>query len=242
MKRIHVILFALIFTSNIKAQNTNLDYSGALKISNLTSYEAYSTSTSPDTVSSSYQQTTHTALTVFHPTVAYQWKTDKNNFHEVELTGLMLANKRSQTVLKNDSSNIDPTIGGMKTLTAELSLRYEYILTFSKMKESKLVPSVGFALNPFYRQSSNTPVLSNMFPSSEKQFGIRAFITPRITYFMTQKIFLDLNIPLCFSEFNYTALRQANPLIPADYRTTSTLNFYQFPKFVSARIGIGIKI
>jgi hypothetical protein len=242
MKRIHVILFALIFTGNLNAQNTNLDYSGALKISNLTSYEEYSISTSTDTTNSTFQQTTQTALTIFHPTVAYQWITDKDNFHEIELTGLMFGNKRSETVLKNDSTNIDPTIGGMKTLTAELSLRYEYILTFNKMKESKFVPSVGFGLNPFYRQISNTPALSNEFPNSEKQVGLRAFITPRITYFVTRKFFLDLNLPLCFSEFNYTALRQANPLISADHRTTSTLNFYQFPKFVSARIGIGIKI
>jgi hypothetical protein len=242
MKSIHVILFVLAFTNTANAQNTNLDYSGALKIYNLTSYETYTTSVFTDTTNSNYHFSKHSALTVFHPTVAYQWKTTKSNFHEVELTGLMFANKRSQTVLMNDSTNINPTIGGMNTLTSELSLRYEYILTFNKMKESKFVPSVGFGLNPFYRRISNRPVLSNMYPSSERQFGVRAFITPRITYFVTQKFFLDLNIPLCFSEFNLTALRQDNPVIPFDHRTTSTINFYQFPKFLSARIGIGIKI
>ncbi|MBK6524949.1 MAG: hypothetical protein IPG07_04940 [Crocinitomicaceae bacterium] len=44
MKSIHVILFVLAFTNTANAQNTNLDYSGALKIYNLTSYETYTTS------------------------------------------------------------------------------------------------------------------------------------------------------------------------------------------------------
>ncbi len=242
MKRIHVIFYALLLTGSVNAQNTSLDYAGAFKIYNLSSYEQYSVSANMDTTNFSLAQTTHTTFTLFHPTVAFQWKTPKRNFHEIELTGMMAGNKRSQTVLMNDTTNVAPIVGGMNTLIAELSLRYEYILNFNKIRESKFVPSVGFGLNPFYRQISETPVLSNLFPSSEKQFGLRAFITPRVTYFMTKKIFLDLNVPLCFGELNYSSLKQVNPTLAEDSRTTSTINFYQFPKLVSARIGVGIKI
>lgn len=84
--------------------------------------------------------------------------------------------------------------------------------------------------------------MSTSFPTSENYFGIRVFVTPRLTYFLTSKLFIDVNIPLCFFDMYYHTDKENNPSLPISERTNSTYNFNQFPKIFSGRIGIGIKL
>ena len=121
-------------------------------------------------------------------------------------------------------------------------MRYEFVLNFNKSKDRKLVPSIGFGVNPYFKQSSSVPKTANLFPSSEKHVGVKGFVTPRLTCFMTSKLFLDLNLPFCVMDSYALASQESNPTIPIGDQTATTFNFKRFPKQFSARIGVGLKL
>ena len=83
-------------------------------------------------------------------------------------------------------------------------------------------------------------MLSSAFAEFERHIGVRTFVTPRITYFIKQKLFVDLNIPICITEMEYSEERNNDPSIKAAKMTA--YNFNGFPKMFSARLGLGIKI
>lgn len=224
------------------AQNSNLDYKSAVKIYNLTTFEELITSKKLNDTSSFRNQFTNTSLQIVHPTIAFQWRSRKNNFHELELTNLMIGKLRSKTEVINDTTGNGETIGGDELSTSLISVRYEYIVNFNKLKERKLVPSIGLAVNPYYRQIDFSPVISSEFPNSETSFGMKAFITPRLTYFMTSKLFLDINVPLCFFDTFYLNNKDESPTIPIPERSISSFNFNLIPRLFSARIGVGLKL
>ena len=240
MKKKLLTLFLLIIAIKIGwTQNTNLDYNSALKIYNLTSFDEQTISRRLTASSPRYQYTNAT-LQILHPTIAFQWRSKKNNFHEIELTSFMLGKieKTTDSITTNSAQTIS---GGDLTITA-ISLRYEYIFNFNKSKDSKLVPSIGFGINPYYRQNNNSPKISSSFHTSDINIGMRAFVTPRISYFLTSKLFIDVNIPLCFFDTFYYAGKEDNPALSLLERTTNTYNFSLFPKVYCGRIGIGIKL
>ncbi len=82
MKNKSLTLFLLIIVVKTGwTQNTNLDYKYALKIYNLTTYEEQLKSTRLNDTSSYRYQYTNTTLQILQPTIAFQWKSKKNNLH-----------------------------------------------------------------------------------------------------------------------------------------------------------------
>jgi hypothetical protein len=236
------LLLLIIVVKTGWTQNTNLDYKNALKFYNLTTFEEQTKSRRLNDSSSYRYQYTNTTLQILHPTIAFQWKSKKNNFHEIELTSLMLGKIGTQTEITNDTTINGQTISRSNLKTTVISARYEYILNFNKSKDSKFVPSIGFGINPYYRQNNYSPKISNSFPTSEISVGMRTFITPRLTYFVTSKLFIDVNIPLCFFDTFYLVDKEDNPVIPVQQRTITTFNYSQFPKILSGRLGVGLKL
>ena len=102
MKISILLLTVLQFVAHCFSQNTNLDYKKAIKIYNLTSYEKYSKSEYIDDSSSAYLLSTVSDLQILHPTFAFQWKTRKNNFQEIEISYLMLGKKSTIQILEED--------------------------------------------------------------------------------------------------------------------------------------------
>jgi len=242
MKKVTFTIAGLLIMTCAWTQNPQLDYTRALKIYNLSTFEKQTTpGRANDTTAAPYQYT-NTSWQIFHPTIAVQWKTGKNNFHEIELTNLILGKTESRAeIINNTSEIIEPVRGGDVTTTA-VSLRYEYILTFNKATERKLVPSVGFGVNPFYERYNYSPVTSLAFPSAETSWGIKTFLIPRITWFITSKLFLDANIPVCLSESYAFKEKVDDPRLPAEDRTTHSFHSHLFPQVFSGRIGIGLKL
>lgn len=240
MKNYFVIVVIFFIINKGWTQNTNLYYKNAIKIYNLTTFEEYREFKS-DTSAYSFQFNT-AALQILHPALAFQWKTNKNNFHEIELTNFMLNKVKTNSEIVNDSTGNREIISGNDLISTLISLRYEYILNFNKSKDKKLVPSIGFGVNPYFKQNNSSPKISNSFHTSEVIFGTRTFITPRLTYYIKQKFFVDINIPLCFSETYYLRDRKDNPNFPANQRTITTYNFDLFPNNFSGRLGVGLKL
>lgn len=236
-------LLLLIFVAKIGwTQNTNLDYKTAIKISNLTTFEEQSNSSRLNDSSSYRYQSSKSTLQILNPTIAFQWKSKKNNLHEIELTSLKLGKIGTKTDIFYDTTNNGQTLSGSDLTTTAISARYEYILNFNKSKDSKIVPSIGFGINPYYGQNNYSPKISSSFPTSEISVGMRTFITPRLTYFVTSKLFIDVNIPLCFFDTFYFIDKEDNPALPVQQRTIKTFDYNQFPKIFSGRLGVGLKL
>jgi hypothetical protein len=242
MKKYVLIIPLLLFLKNGWAQNTNLDYKNAIKIYNLTTFEEYERSERLNDTSSNYYVYTTRNLQILHPTIAFQWKTKKNNFHEIELTNFIIDKAVTKTELTDSTFSNAYLLSGSDITTTSIALRYEYILNFFKSKERKLVPSLGFSMSPYFKQNKFSPLVATSFPSSERYIGSRAFVTPRITYYLRPRFFIDLNVPLCVLDAYTMTEKSEDPSIPESERTVKSINFQGLPTIFSGRIGIGLKL
>lgn len=234
MKKFNLLLIFVLVLKFGWTQNSNLEYKYAIKVYNLTSYEEQSKSTS-------YLDQTKTTFQILHPTVAFQWNNDRRNANEVELTNFELG--KIETI----SENKDTTQAGSFNLEGDvkstlISARYEYILNLNKSKDQKFVPSVGFGISPYFKQKTYEPKITSEFKYSEMYFGTKLYISPRISYFIGSKFFIEINIPICISDFYYSVDKNENPIYELGEGTTSSFNIEIFPQIFTGRVGIGIKI
>jgi hypothetical protein len=218
------------------AQNPNLDSKYAVKLYNLTTYEDYSNSGN-DTNVNAFRYSNEN-LRIFHPTFAFQWKTMCNNFQEVELTDFSFGITGHDA---SDTTGIEDQGNDKKFTTAYVSARYEYILNFNKKKDTKFVPSLGFGINPYYWHYTDSPEASNAYWNAENIFGARYFLTPRLTYYFSNKFFIDLNIPICLFDTYFESYKSEDPTLPIEEQRTSSFTLEAFPKVFSGRIGVGLK-
>ena len=243
MAKQFTVLFSLLFSAISWSQNSSLAYSKALKMYNLTTFDAVSnTSQSSDLAGISFNSSVKT-FQLLHPTIAFQWKTKKKeNFHEIELSSFSFRRTNTMDEKITDSTNISQIISGSEETNCSIAARYEYIFTFFKTKDRKFLPSLGLGINSYFLQSSTRPKTADLFPVSDRIIGSKVFLTPRISYFITPKLFLDFNIPLCIIDANLQTIKKQDPILPINQQSISTMRFQQFPSIFSARIGLGIKL
>ena len=235
-----IVFIPIIVASLNIAEAQNVNYNAGLKLYNLSSYEKVSTPYRSIKVGFSSYETISSQM--LHVTPAFQWKTKNNNFREIELTALNFNKEETTTKITDTTTQLIGFTNGGNIIKALISLRYEYILVFNKTKDNRFSPSIGFAINPYYRSFNYRPIISTSFPTSEYYAGFRTFIIPRLVYFFNERIFLDLNIPLCFTDTYYEIIGEDNPAFPENQRKVTTINFNQFPRIYSGRFGVGIKI
>jgi hypothetical protein len=241
-KSLFLNLLAVSSIALAQAQNPNLNYKTALKLYNTTTYEAQTKLVPNSNSSALYNVNNTTALQYLQPSIALQWHAKNKNFHELELTKLQLGKEVYNSKLVNDSTNATISADGGALVTTSIALRYEYIFNFIKARQTKLVPSIGLSGNPYFRQTTYQQIVSNDFKSTYSKTGFKAFITPRINYFITNKFFLDVNMPICIFDAVATSDYVGNPILPLANRTKNSFEFGPFPKYISTRIGLGIKI
>lgn len=233
-----ILLFSFTW---LKAQNTYLDYKYSIKLYNLTAYEQSSENGIVDSLMPMVRNSS-TTLQYVHPTFAFQWKTKKQNFKEIELINFYINKTTGSREQLDTIGRVEKVLSKKVLVSSGISLRYEYTVMFKKLKTSKFVPSIGYAANPYFKLDNFVPELSNAFISTKSTLGARGFIIPRLTYFIGSKFFLDLNLPFCVMELYYQVNENENPMIPSNQQRISNINFELFPKVFSARLGLGLKI
>lgn len=223
------------------AQNTKLDYKFALKIYNQSSFEQRSHQAFEDT-SNLNVRNVHTTWQYIHPTIAFQWKTKRQNFSEIELIDFSI-NKRTVSREQVDSAGqVKNVLGTADLKSYAISMRYEYTVMFKKLKQRDFVPSISFAVNSYFKLDQVIPGESNAFKTVQSAFGARGFVTPRLVYYTGSRLFLDFNIPICLMDMSYNVDQHENPSIPTDQQSKTNIDFELFPKVISVRLGVGVKI
>jgi hypothetical protein len=241
MKKIILFAISIVLFTSLQAQNTNLDYKFAIKAYNLSTYYE-NTWSGPVYADSSMKNYTTTDLKILQPTLAFQWRNAKHNFHEIELTSFQVGKTTTQTELTGNSNQNYGVVSGSNIITTNITLRYEYIIKFNKKETTKLVSSLGLGISPYYRQTRYEPKVSTDIPMSQQNVGFGLNVTPRLSYYLSSRIFLDVNIPICITEFKFTTNKEDNPTLDPSERTNTVLNIDAFTKLYSGRIGVGLKL
>ncbi|HEY0769159.1 MAG TPA: hypothetical protein VGD31_02420 [Sphingobacteriaceae bacterium] len=117
------------------------------------------------------------------------------------------------------------------------SFRYELTKSLTR-GNSPLGLSLGAGLHPYYVQIDYTPTVSVAYPSTRSWFGAGIVITPRITYDITKRLYLDLNVPLRVFDYQYNKEHIRNPAIPLRQQVNAFLKYRFFDDVYTLRFGI----
>ncbi|MES2478736.1 MAG: hypothetical protein V4561_06605 [Bacteroidota bacterium] len=240
MKTLHFLaLFSVLFIHSAIAQNTYLNYKQGLKIYNTVRYQESSNTQYQSLSTNIYIQ--QKSLQVLHPSVAYQWSNAKRNFHEIELSNFRM-NRENKTFDIRDSISMTLLVDSAVASSTDIGLRYEYVINFCKLKNHRLVPSMGIGVYGFYTKDAYMPNNTALLMQSHTEFGVKTFLIPRINYYLSSKFFLDFNIPLLIINMSTEIQKINNPSFSAEQNNSSVLKFDLAPKYWAARIGLGMKI
>ncbi len=236
MKYLTILMLTLSLSSITHAQNKNLSGGKyAVKLYNTASWLEHK---EPFNSGIFTGNTTTEHFRYLHPSVAISVKNARGNFHELELSDLQFSRRNEESLL----TGIPLALAGSKIKTVNIALCYEYVINFFKKKNTRFMPAIGLAAMPYFERTSSTPVLSTDYPTSQLYTGVRAFITPRLTYAVSQRLFVDLNIPFCVVDMYLDKSVRNNPGMPVYEQSNEVFNFEAVPEFYSFRIGAGIRL
>jgi len=241
MKNLILILISIILTNTAWTQNKYLDYKYALKIYNLSTYSVVNMRASGKNDSKHFD-IYKANLEIINPTIALQWKTKKNNFKEIEFTKLNVAKLTTITSTLNDSTSIKENVENIDQKSTVISIRYEYQINFSKQNDRKMTFLIGLGFNPYITLDKYRPQLSSFNPSSFTNVGFNFFVIPHLSYNLTSRIFVNLNIPINVTNINLEHVYIDNPNRRPISNKVDTYSFKTFSNNYSLRIGVGIKL
>jgi len=238
MKKIILIIAILAITSISFAQTS-------LKIYNQFSNEKKIIYNNHDAILGVTTEGTFTQTTLFHLTLAVQWKAKKKkNFHQFELNNFQVKMDDKYFISTRDSQPISRATSGEKINHIHFAVRYEYLKHL--ISDKKLIHQfyLGYGINPFFDREQSIPNVSNEYPMMFASAGIRLFLTPRYIFHISKKFYTDINIPIAIANVNYDFVNIKNPTLPLlfNQQRYSVFNLDVLPHYLSARISIGIKL
>lgn len=174
---------------------------------------------------------------------AFIIRTDSGNFHEFELSRLLLNQDQSILFTSNDSIGGTELISALRTTEFLFAFRYEYNIAISSVaEETKIQSYIGFSIQPFFEASKTMPLLSPSYSTSQNRFGALLAIVPRVNYDIKENLFLDFNIPITLLETNVNFNETENPQLTEVERNSTVFNVKVLPVNFMLRIGIGLRI
>ena len=197
---------------------------------------------SPYNLTSTVENNNEMQIGYFTPSIAFVLP--NGNFHEIELSQLVINNTNNETIVIDDSSGqtVQP-ISGQITTNVSIAMRYEYDVLFFKKKEgAKLMPYLGFSMNPYFSNKKYSSKISTSFPTNQNSFGALLSIVPRLNYNLNENWFIDVNVPVNIVDLNVTVNSNDNPALTEQQRSSSTLGFAMFPSKFLVRFGVGLRI
>jgi hypothetical protein len=117
------------------------------------------------------------------------------------------------------------------------ALRYEITKQITKDK-SPLSFSVGAGLNPGFTVAIYDPLAPTVYSQTHKTFSVSLNLIPRISYAISKKISLDLNVPLKVYDFRFLFWEVENPNIPYNMQKQDETQHVFFEDVYTIRFGI----
>ena len=235
--KIQHTLFSLIglFASNVLlAQN----WEKSINIYNQTTF--YETTVFQGTTGqngSIATESTHKAIQYLKPTIAIQWKSKENKYgHQIELTTLESKKVDFEEIAQNE------TIAGYTSNYGSIAFRYELKRFWNLNKVKNLILELGTGAHPVFIWNISNPKTSLSFPTRYNNTSLSAMLVPGISYTLSEKCSLNLNVPLNLLSIRLTNQTVQNPSFNNNQQKTTTLDFSTLDRNMYLRLGVGIKI
>lgn len=235
------LILCLLVSATAVAQNTpavqnNAGYRYSAKLyNNVTPVNKFRDIGMPPAV---YQ---HSSSDFLRPSVAVSKYAKNGNIHELELAYLSVR-RVSNKINWTDNFGRSYTIGGAEQTITNIALRYEYVFSLIKNRQSRLVPSVGIAAMPYYTHYRSVPFVTNSFPYTTSYIGAQFAAVPRLNIYTRKRIFFDINTPITFMNINYEHTVVNNPAVAPGRREQSMMNAGVTPLQWNIRLGLGVLI
>tara|TARA_R110000868_G_scaffold272252_1_gene531514 strand:- start:13 stop:702 length:690 start_codon:yes stop_codon:yes gene_type:complete len=197
----------------------------------------------PDSIpyNRAYAEAKNHQLGYFSP--AFAIELENGNFHEFELSRLLINFNRNESIVIDDSLGRKIVVPGARNTRVLLAVRYEYNIALSNStEEMKFQPYLGLSINPFFENSIKTPHIISQFATSKNEFGALFAIVPRIKYNLKGNWYLDLNVPINISQASVTINTDEDPILTASQRKSTTFDFEIVPRNIMVRFAIGLRI
>jgi hypothetical protein len=174
---------------------------------------------------------------------AFSFYQPNGNFQEIELSRIAINSSRNQSVITTDTNGKVTKVLGMDRTNVAIGLRYEYdYRLFKKKDDCKLKSYLGIAVNPYFSSSTFDPNSTIYFTTRQQSIGATIAFMPRLNYYISERWFLDLNIPISIMDMNITTNKVDNPILSEQQRSVSTVNFSQLPCKFLVRFWVGFRV
>jgi hypothetical protein len=187
--------------------------------------------------------------TIF-PAIGWPRFRENGRFFEMGITRLGFDYQELSTenkVFQRDSlGNIVPggdiPIRGVKVWMDNIGLQFEWNFPFYFKENRDFNTYLGFSMDPsVYFQKNES--LNAAAPSKRVfEFSNTLTLIPRITYAISNRCFLDLNVPISFTTFGINYNYSSNSVFPISVRETIDFRTRLPTHIWAIRLGIGYKI
>lgn len=164
-------------------------------------------------------------------TPAVNLTTKKGHFHELELSDFSY--KRD----KNESIN-----GVSETVNKQLGLRYSFNYSINKKGRLRAFIGAGFNTNlKSYKSKNNYLGIEHIKSEDEHKIFTNSLdfnVTPRLVWNVSDKWFLDINVPV--NVYNFLNTKESNKeyLFSEQMKTNSST---AFPNKYTVNVGVGFR-
>lgn len=130
---------------------------------------------------------------------------------------------------------------GAKQSHFHLNIRYEYGLNLIKINKKHQL-SIATSVEPYIWFDKSIPRTSENFPNRLTTVGSKFHLTPRATFSLSERLFLDVNMPIEIMDVYRLSNYTENPILTEEQRRYSDTRSDFFDSVFQFRIGLGFNL
>jgi hypothetical protein len=201
---------------------------------------------------SSRQRTTKLGKTTLLPSVSWAKFRKNGRFREIGITQFKVLHESTETQyelfqFRDTLGNLIPPSGvipgrGLAIWSAQLGMQCEWNFPIYYRENRNFGCFVGVSTAPVLSFEKVTSLLNVIFPSRALELSNTLSIIPRMTYAVSNRLFIDFNVPISFTTFDVNYKFTDNPILPTYARKIVEFNVYLPTNIWAIRFGIGYRI
>lgn len=121
------------------------------------------------------------------------------------------------------------------------AMRYSYNIAILKSKDMQIRPFIGFGGTPYYEWARYDFTDPSGYSAKSTEGGVHLDIIPRIIWNLSEKVFLDFNLPVRLGTLRYYRHNYFTPN-PADTKNDAgRISLTSLPRHYELNAGLGVR-
>jgi hypothetical protein len=237
MRTTFLISLSLFLLGTIcSAQNPNLDFKVAAKVSNLTTYQTGEIGGS-GLVSGQPMRLRY--FQAIHLVPAVVWMGRKGLWNEVSVIQANWEETKGNGVF--DSTPFPHSARSHRLQNVVFSAQYGKFLPFFRKKDTHWVPMLGVELRSSYAQVNQVPTFLNDYTFRRLRGDLWGYLTPRLSWFPSKRCFADLSLKVQCFDLILSQSKDISGNRPAEIATRHGAEIYFLNPVFAASVGFGYK-